>query len=196
MLNTKSEDLKPKGVNEIVSMPVYGAREEFNNVYSKLYHVKNEGVMLELSQLLSVPEKNTPLAEIIRLREKKSFKSARRAFKEWQFKKVPEILGEKSEKNINLATDEFIHMLNRYEEEIQKGKFKKRKIVITSILALGALFSAAIGETQTAIAFASGAAPNLFSLREAASPIWKDIRDKDFEAAGIIYEGNKILNKI
>ena len=37
----------------------------------------------ELSQLLSVPEQNTPLEEIINLRDKKSFKSARKAFKEW-----------------------------------------------------------------------------------------------------------------
>ncbi|GGG34232.1 hypothetical protein GCM10011344_38730 [Dokdonia pacifica] len=193
MLQEKTEDLKPQGVNEITSLPVYGAKEEFLTTYSKLNHVTEEGVIIELSQLISIPDKNAPLEEIIALRNSKSFISAKEAFKEWQLKKMPEVLGEKSIKNINLAKEEFEKMLHRYEEEINNGKFKKSKAVVTSLLALGSIITAAFGETQTAIALISGAAPNLFSLKETTSPIWKDLRGKSYEAAGIIYEANRKL---
>jgi hypothetical protein len=193
MLQKKTEDLKPKGINEITSLPVYRAKEEYRNAYSKLNHVTDEGVMIELSQLLSVPHKDAPLEDIIKLRGSKSFISAKEAFKEWQLKRMPEVLGEKSIKNVNLAREDFEKMLTRYEDAISQGKFKKTKEVVTSLLALGALFSAAIGQTQTALGLIMGAAPNLFSLKEISSPIWKDLRDKPFEAAGIIYEGNKKL---
>lgn len=84
-------------------------------------------------------------------------------------------------------------MLQRYEEEIKKGNFGKTKVVVTSLLALGALFSAAIGQIPAAIALISGAAPHLFSLKESLTPAWKDIRDKKFEPAGVIYEANEIF---
>jgi hypothetical protein len=193
MLQEKTEDMKPQGVNEITSLPVYGAKDEFRKAYSNLNHVADEGVMIEISQLLSVPHKDAPLEDIIKLRNSESFISAKEAFKEWQLKRMPEVLGEKSAKNVNLAREDFEKMLNRYEEAISKGNFKKTKVVVTSLLALGAVFSAAIGQTQTAIALMSGAAPNLFSLKETTSPIWKDLRDKPFEAAGIIYQANKKL---
>jgi hypothetical protein len=193
MLQERTENLKPQGVNEIISLPVYNAKEEYQNAYSKLYHVTEEGVMIELSQLISTPDENAPLEEIIKLRQSSSFISAKQAFKEWQLKRMPEVLGEKSIKNVNLAKEEFKRMLKRYEEEINKGKFKKTKTIITSLLALGSIVSAAMGNTQTAIALMSGAAPNLFSLKETMSPIWKDLRDKPYEAAGIIYEANRKL---
>ena len=170
-----------------------GQDTEFKDAYANLGHVVDEGVMVELSQLLSTPDKDAPLEDIINLRNKKSFISAKKSFKEWQFKKVPEILGEKKISNINLAREEFEEMLNRYEEEITKGNFQKRKVIITSLLALGSVFSAAIGQTQTAIALIASAAPNLFSMKEIATKPWKELRDKPFEAAGIVYEANKNL---
>jgi len=193
MLQGETENLKPKGINKITALPVYGAKEEFKKAYANLGHVVDEGVMIELCQLLSTPDKNAPLEDIIRLRNKKSFISAKKSFKEWQFKKIPEILGEKKISNINLAKEEFQDMLERYEDEITKGNFQKRKIVITSLLALGSIFSAAIGQTQTAIALISSTAPYLFSMKEISTQSWKDLRDKPFEAAGIIYEANKKL---
>lgn len=193
MLQEETESLKPKGVNKITAIPVYGAKAEFKTAYKNLGHIVDEGVMVELSQLLSTPAKNAPLEDIIKLRNKNSFISAKTSFKEWQFKKVPEILGEKKISNINLATEEFQEMIGRYEEEITKGNFQKRKAIITSLLALGSVFSAAIGQTQTAIALISSAAPNLFSMKKITTQSWKNLRDKPFEAAGVIYEANKTL---
>ena len=88
MLKDKAEDLKPKNVNEVTSLPVYGAKAEFKEAYSNLYHVINEGVMIELSQLINIPHEDTPFENIIKLRDSKSFKSAKDAFKEWQLKRI------------------------------------------------------------------------------------------------------------
>lgn len=195
-LLTKIDELKPTDVKYISAVPVYGARKEYEDAYSKITLGAPNNLTIELSQLISVPDVSNghlPLDEIIELRNKKGFKSARNALRDWQFQKMPEILGESSEKEILLAKEEFEEMLQRYEEEIKKGRFEKKKVVVTSLLALGALFSAAVGQIPAAIALMSGAVPNLFSLSESLTPAWKDIRDKKFEAAGVIYEANRIL---
>ena len=194
MLQTKVDNMKPKGVFEITAIPVYGARENFLEAYSNINPVTQENLLLEISQLISVPEQKSSIEAIIELRHKESFQSARIALRDWQFQKIPEVIQEHSEKRILLAKEEFEQMLKRYEEEIKKGKFGKTKIVVTSLLALGSLFSAAIGQIPTAIALMSGAAPQLFSLKESMSPAWKDLREKKFEPAGVIYEANKIFN--
>jgi len=189
----KIDDLKPEGVKYINAVPVYGARKEFSDTYAKVALGSADNLMIEISQLISTPDDETPIEKVIELRNEESFQSARRALRDWQIQKMPDALCEQSEKKISLAMDEFEQMLKRYEEEIKKGKFGKKKVVVTSLLALGALVSAAFGQIPTAIAIMSGAAPHLFSLRESLTPAWKDIRDKKFEAAGVIYEANKIL---
>jgi len=193
MLKTRAEDFKPKGVYEISTVPVYGVREQFLDAYNKISPITSDSLLLELSQVLTAPNENTPLESIIKLREKDSFQSARKALREWQVKKIPDLLTENSEKQILIAKEEFKEMLRRYEEEINKSTFNKSKLVVTSVLAIGAAFSAAMGQIPTAIAFMSGIASNLFSLKESFAPTWKDLRGKNFEAAAVIYEANRIL---
>jgi hypothetical protein len=193
MLQKKTEDLKPKNIHDVISVPVYGARENFLEAYKNITPFEQEVMSVELSQLISVPDENTPLEDIIKLRNKPSFQSARRSLRDWQIKKMPEILGEKSTRNIGIAKEEYVRMLMRYEEEMKNAKFKKKKILVTSLLTLGSLFSAAMGQTQTAIALMAGAAPNLFGIKEAFTPTWKDMRDKDYEPGGVIYEANRVL---
>jgi hypothetical protein len=192
MLAGKADTLKPKDVYDIVSVPIYGAREQFSDAYKTLMPVK-ENLIVELSQLISVPSADTPLENIIELRNRESFQSSRRALRDWQLKTLPELLTEKSEKHLILAKEDFMRMLKRYEEEMQKGNFKKTKLVVTSLLALGGLLEAATGHMPEAIAFMSGVAPSLFALKEATLPIWKDLRDKSFEPAGVIYEANEMF---
>lgn len=192
MLQTKVEDIKPKDVYEIKAVPVYGARQKFVNAYANINPISQDNLLLELSQYITVPGHLSPLEEIIDLRNKESFQSARSALRKWQLETLPETIEGNSVKEILLAKEEFEQMLKRYEEEIQKGKFNKNKVVITSLLALGALFSAAAGQIPTAIALISGAVPHLFGLKESVSPAWKDLRDKKFEPAGVIYEANRL----
>ena len=194
MLQTKAEDFKPKDVYEITAIPVYGAREKFTDIYTKINPLPQKNLLLELSQFISVPKDKSSLGDIIDLRQRDTFTSALRALREWQLEKLPKVVEAGSEKEVLLAKEEFEFMLKRYEEEISKGRFDKKKVVITSLLALGALFSAAAGEVTTAIALMSGAAPNLFDLKESFSPSWKDLRDTKFEPAGVIYEANRLLH--
>jgi hypothetical protein len=193
LLQKKTDELIPAGVHDVLSVPVYGARDTFLKAYEKIEPFQQEAMNIELSQLMSVPDAKVPLKSIVALRNKPSFQSARRALRDWQIKKMPEVLGEKSIKNIGLATEDYKRMLLRYEEEMHNAKFKKSKMVVTSMLTLGSIFSAAMGQTQTAIALLAGAAPNLFDLKESFTPTWKSLRDKDYEAGGVIYEANRTL---
>lgn len=192
-LHKKVDTLKPAGVYDIVSVPVYGARSDFAASYARIFPEKASDLLIEISQLISVPDKETPLAEIIAIRTKESFLSARRALRDWQLKKMPEILQDTSKKSILLAKEDFKRMLLRYEEAMEEGKFSKSKVVVTSLLALGGVAAAAFGQHTAAIGLLSGAAPNLFSLRQSRRPVWKELRDKPFEAAGVIYEANTAL---
>ncbi|MFT5818853.1 MAG: hypothetical protein ACI8ZM_000074 [Crocinitomix sp.] len=193
LLQRKTDELKPDNVHDVISVPVYSARKKFVDAYKIIDTYAQEAMSVELSQLISVPSENTPLESIIALRNKPSFQSARRALRDWQITKMPEVLGEKSTKNIGLAIEDYQRMLGRYEEEMHNAKFKKKKVIVTSMLTLGSIFSAALGQTQTAIALFAGAAPNLFNIKEAFTPTWKSLRDKDYEAGGVIYEANKLL---
>ncbi|HAL81614.1 MAG TPA: hypothetical protein DCO83_04750 [Mucilaginibacter sp.] len=194
-MTAKSDQIKPHGVYDVTAVPIYGAKAQYENIYGKLESPKNNQI-LELSQLISVPNGVTPLQDIVELRNKESFQSARRALRKWQVDTMPELLSEPSEKLLAKGMEDFKEMLRRYEEEINKGNFKTRKIVVTSLLALGSLLAGALGHTATAIAIISGAAPNLFSLKESNVPAWKDLRDKPFEAAGVIYQANKALENL
>ena len=193
MLKTMTEDLKPKDVYEVTAVPVYGARETFTNAYSNINPVTENNLLLELSHYIDVPDQQTPLEAIIHLRNEDSFQSARRALRDWQFDKMPKILEGNSAREILLSKQDFDLMLKRYQEEISKAKFNKTTIVVTSLITLGALFSAAFGQMPTAIALMSGAAPNLFSLIQSSTPSWKDLREKKYEAAGVIFEANRVL---
>lgn len=104
---SKIDELKKAvGVKYVSAAPVYGARKEFNDAYSKIALVAPDNLTIELSQLITVPdvsEGQFPLNEIIKLRNKESFQVARKALRDWQIQKMPNVLGEDSERQILLA---------------------------------------------------------------------------------------------
>lgn len=192
MLTEESVILKPNGVFDVTAVPVYSAREKFLNSYTQ-FSSPAESLIVGLSQAINLPDGDTPLQDIVELRNRESFQSAKRALHEWQLKIMPGLIKEDSKKNLALAMEDFNRMLERYNEEIKKSSFKTGKTIISSLLVLSSLFEAYVGHKDTALALLAGATPNIYSLIEAGSPAWKKVRDKPFEAAGVIYEANKAL---
>jgi hypothetical protein len=197
LLQKHADELKPDGVMEVTAVPIYGARERFEEAYREINAIEQQQLMVQLGQLISVPEAGAPLEDIIRLRESKQFETARLAFRNWQFKKLPEeIAYEKSAKMVALAVEDYKRMLTDYEGAMSSGRFSKIKGAVTAILALASGTSAMLGHTQTAIAFLSGAAPNIFSLKGFFAPRWKDFKDKSYAPAAVVFSANQTLTDL
>jgi len=87
-------------------------------------------------------------------------------------------------------------LLNQYEEEIIKAKFKKTKSIVTSILAAGgAITSAGIGQIPLTIALMAKVASDCFSFKDALTPSCEQLSGKKYECAGVIFEANQVLKK-
>jgi len=194
----KTDDLKKQaGVEYVSAAPVYGARKKFEEAYSKITLDQKNNLTIELGQLITVPEMTKDpdlLDKIIALRGEDKFKSSMLALRDWQ-DKIPEVVpGEDPRKTILKAKEKFEQMLEQYEEEIKKAKFKKTKSLVTSILAVGgAITSAAIGQIPLTIALMAKVVSDCFSFKESLTPSWKDLAGKNYECAGVIFEGNRIL---
>ncbi len=197
---TKIDDLKKlAGVEYVSAAPVYGARKDFNDSYSKISLGSKNNLSIELSQLITVPDIDKDpylLDKIIELRGEESFKTAMIALRDWQ-NEIPDVVaGEDPRKKILKAKEKFGYLLNQYEEEIKKAKFKKTKSIVTSILAVGgALTSAAIGQIPLTIALMAKVASDCFSFKDALTPSWKELSGKKYECAGVIFEANQVLKK-
>ncbi|PPK84557.1 hypothetical protein CLV84_3719 [Neolewinella xylanilytica] len=193
LLQQRTEALRPAGTNAITAVPVYGARADYRKAYTQLTEVDDQTAMIEIAQLLSVPDGPVPLEAIVRLRERESFRSALRAFRSWQTDRLPELLGDAPVRNANLIREEFEYLLGRYEEELGNGRFDRKKIAVTTVLGLGAVVAAALGEPGVGAGLLGGTASHLFSLRQCLRPAWKAVRDRPCEAAGVIFEGNTLV---
>ena len=66
------EKLEHDGVQAV---PVFGGREEFTRVKNELGQVE-EAVTTEIMQRLPVPDYDTPLENLVRLRQKPAFRDA------------------------------------------------------------------------------------------------------------------------
>jgi hypothetical protein len=193
LLQQRASDLKPPDVEEVIAVPVYGARSVYDNSKTE-FTTPHQCLMFELAQYLSVPCTDVPLQDLIALRQKPAFRSALEAMRKWEDRVLPEVLSDKSPKKITAAANDFARMLGRYEEAMSEARFNKQKACVVSLLAVTAGVAAAVAGGP-AIALLSAAAPALYALKDADKPSWKDVRDKDFAPAGVIYEANQVLDR-
>ena len=86
-------------------------------------------------------------------------------------------------------------LISRYEEELEGSKVRKRRACIVWILALGATASGATTGPAGLLAILAAVAPTIFAFTDSIKPFWKEIRDKEFAAAGVIYESEKYFEQ-
>jgi len=197
LLQTRVDTLKPDDVMDITAIPIYSARKGFEDAYQTIAPFEQQQLMVQLGQLIIMPDGVVPLAELIRLRESREFAAARIAFRDWQFKKLPEeIAHEKSAKMVALAVEDYRRMLADYEDAMSTTGFSKTTGAVSSFLALGAGLSAALGHTEAALGLLSGAASPLFSLKKFFAPRWKDLKDKPYAPAAVVFSANRTLAEL
>lgn len=195
MIQKTIEDYKPKGVDNYTAVPLYGSREQYNKSLDELALLPEQQLMIAISRKITVPTQDTPLEAIIKLRDKTSFQEALKSLRSWQNNVLPEIMNERGERKIRAAAQDFEKMIHGYEKAIDEAKFKKRKTWVISLIGLAGAMTAAMVPNPSAIAILASTVPTLYTFAELKQPIWKQLQDKPFSAAAIVYEANENLAK-
>lgn len=189
MLSEKAPLLKPPGVEEVDAVPVYGGAENFQQAAGLM--TVQQALNLEIMHRLPVPASDTPLADLVELRQKESFIASLRKLRNWQRKVLPEIEAEQKKPSaIRNAMNDFDDAIARYSEAIHDANFKKVEVAVCTVLAVG---TALAGLPHVSLSVLAGVTPRLFSLRELMRPSWKQVAEKDCAIAGVVYDVQKYL---
>lgn len=194
LLQQKAGEFKPKAVQDVIAVPVYGARSGYDASLNEFPGAAEQQLTLELAQHLTVPAADVPLDVLVELRARPSFRAAMASLRKWEARVLPEVLSESAPRKVQAAASDFAHMLRRYEEAMAEARFSKQRACVVSVLSVGAAVVAAFAGAAP-LSVLSSAAPGLFALKEADKPCWKRVRDTEFAPAGVIYESNEAFNR-
>lgn len=167
-----AEELNVSGVQAI---PVYGALAEFHQAKTTLPGVE-EALTLEILQRLPVPEEDTPLENLIRLRDKPEFRTALENLHEWKRSQVPMIfLSDDPSSAMRAAVTKFEELTKKYAEAMASHGFKKTETI-------GSIFFSVVKLDIVDIIKDA-----LVSFRELREPCWKKVSEMKCAPGGIIY---------
>jgi hypothetical protein len=160
---------------DVLAIPVYGGHQQFANSHKALLQAE-EALTIEILQRLPVPEYDTPLENLVRLRETPGFRRALDDLLEWKRDKAPAIvLAENRRGAIVAAMRDFDKLTKAYAEAMESEGYKKAGSV-------GSIFCSLIaGEPIAAVKEA------LVSFREVREPRWKKVADMKCAPAGVVY---------
>ncbi len=168
-----AEKLEHDGVQAV---PVYGGREEFTRARNELGQVE-EAVTTEIVQRLPVPDYDTPLENLVRLRQKPAFRDALANLLEWKQLKVPAVvLAADRPAAMTAAMRELDKLTRAYAEAMESEGYKKAG-TIGSIF-----FSLITGQVVGAIK------EGLVAFRELREPCWKKVSQMKCAPGGVIYQ--------
>lgn len=188
---SKVSKLLPPGVISVTAVPVYGTQKTYEVFTADLRrHWVEEKVTLEvLLKQIPLPAETASFDDILHLRNQSSFQASLAALRQWQRKTVRELLQKNDEASIRRAALDFSEMTRKYAEALTDARYEKVTTAISSMLALGAAFSAAAGPLVGTLA---AIASPIFSIRKLLKPCWKDLEEKQCFPAGVVYEARHL----
>jgi hypothetical protein len=166
---------------DVEAVPVYGGQHHYTQSRLTLPQVE-EALTLEIVQRLPVPEYDTPLENLVRLRKSPSFRTALDDLLEWKRQRVPEIfLQPDHSKAIAAALRDFDKLTKSYAAAMESEGFKK-------LGSVGSIFFALFtGEILGAIK------EGLISFRELREPCWKKMSEMKCAPGGVVYQFEEAL---
>ena len=135
-----------------------------------------EALTVEVLQRLPVPDFDTPLEDLVKLRATPAFRRALEDMLEWKRDKAPAIvLSEDKKTAMAAAMRDFDRLTKAYAEAMESEGFKKAGTV-------GSIFfSLATGEVIGAIK------ETLVSFRETREPCWKKVSEMKCAPGAVVY---------
>jgi len=164
---------------DVQAIPVYGGQQQFEDTRKALMQVE-EALSIEIMQRLPVPEYDTPLENLVKLRETPAFRRALNDLLEWKRDKAPAIvLAEDRKSAMVAAMRDFDRLTKAYAEAMESEGYKKAGSV-------GSIFFALItGEPV-------GAIKEVFvSFREVREACWKKVSEMKCAPGGVVYHFQK-----
>jgi hypothetical protein len=173
--------------NDVQAVPVYGGGQQFTESQPTSEEAQQTGLVeqaltVEVMQRLPVPEYDTPLESLIRLRQNSAFRTALDDLLEWKRAEVPAIvLAPNRATAIAAAMGTFDKLTIRYAEAMESEGFKK-------LGSVGSIFFAILtGEPVAAIK------ETLVSFREIREPCWKKMSEMKCAPGGVVYHFREAL---
>ena len=165
----------------VQAVPVYGGQEHYDASRRQLMQT-DEALTLEILQRLPVPSYDTPLEDLITLRNSPAFRNALDDMLEWKRLRIPAIVLEQDRPAaIAAAMRDFDKLTTAYAAAMEAQGYKKAT-TIGSIF-----FSVITGELLGA--FKEG----LVSFREVREPVWKKVSELKCAPGGVVYHFNEAL---
>ncbi len=160
---------------DVQAIPVYGGRQQFVDSRTALMQAE-EALTVEIMQKLPVPEYDTPLENLVKLRQTPAFRRALDDVLEWKRDKAPTIvLAEHRINAISAAMRDFDRLTKAYAEAMEAEGYRKAGSV-------GSIFFALIaGEPIGAMK------ETLVSFRELREPCWKKVSEMKWAPGGVVY---------
>ena len=189
MLQQRSEDVRPEGVEDVMAVPVYGAREGYNAAVAGLEADPQEKLLADIGQRISVPAAGSPLEYIVALRGQPAFRAAMTAFREWHTQVLPEVLTEGSERQVRKAVRDFEGMLSQYEAAVAKARFERTMVWVGSLLAISAQL---VPVAEPSLKLMASVASPLIAIAKTRQPIWRELQHKGCAPAAVVYEANRL----
>ena len=166
---------------DVEAVPVYGGQQHYAQSRLTLPQIE-EALTLEIVQRLPVPEYDTPLENLVRLRNSPTFRTALDDLLEWKRLRVPEIfLQPDHPKAIATALRDFDKLTKAYAEAMESAGFKKAGSVGSVFFAL---FTGQI---------VGAAKEGLLTFREVREPCWKKLSAMKCAPGGVVYHFQEAL---
>jgi hypothetical protein len=163
-------------LDQVQAIPVYGDPALFAASCQSLMQV-DQAMSIEIVQTLPVPDRDTPLQNLIDLRKSPAFRQALDDLLEWKRGQAPAIfLAENRKEAMAAAMRDFDRMAKAYAEAMDAEGFK-------TISTVGSIFfSVARAE------FFGALKETLVSVHESRQPSWKKLSAMKCAPAAIVYQ--------
>jgi hypothetical protein len=165
---------------DVLAIPVYGGQQQFTA--RKALKQAEEALTIEIVQRLPVPEYDTPLENLVKLRGKPAFRKALDDLLEWKRDKAPAIVLAEDRKEAVVAAMRDFNKLTKTYAEVMESEGYRKAVSVGSIF-----FSFITGETIGAVKEA------LVAFREALEPCWKKVSEMKCAPGGVVYHFQEAL---
>lgn len=172
---------------DVQAVPVYGGQQQFTesqptSEQAQQTWMVEQALTIEVMQRLPVPDYDTPLENLIRLRQNPAFGTALDDLLEWKRGEVPAIvLAPDRARAIAASMRTFDKLTKKYAGAMESEGFKKLGTV-------GSIFFALFtGEPVAAIK------ETLVSFREVREPCWKKLSEMKCAPGGVVYHFREAL---
>ncbi|HEX8811903.1 MAG TPA: hypothetical protein VF742_07905 [Terracidiphilus sp.] len=165
----------------VEAVPVYGDMAAFGAVRDEMglatWGTVNDTLTVEIARTLPVPDHDTALEDLVRLRESAAFQQAMKDLNEWKYVRIPAILlAPDHEGEIRRAVRDFNEMANKYTEAMKKQERSSLAKVFSIIVSVAT--ADAVGAIKEGATW----------LNESRTPRWMELAERKYAPGGVVYQ--------